>query len=91
MNSARGGSNGTLARQITGPRATKFYTYKELAHLWGYKEQTVRLWFMQLRRVGRGPAEGQVSIVQVNATTRFLKIRGDYAVFVQQVKIEHIK
>lgn len=91
MNSARVRTNGTVARQITGPRATKFYSYKELAFLWGYKEQTLRLWFMQLRRAGRGPAEGQASVVQVNAATRILKIRGDYALFVQQVKIERVK
>ena len=71
--------------------ADRFYFYRDLAQLWRVKEQTVRLWFMQLRRDGRGPTAGQCSIVQRNAALRLLRIRGDYALFVQAVKVERVK
>jgi transposase-like protein len=80
-----------VARGLGSPKADRFYTYRVLADLWGVKEQTIRLWIMQLRRDGQGPEQGQSCVVQVNAATRILKIRGDYAVFVQRVKIERMK
>lgn len=75
--------------QTTG--AQQFYTYKDLAQLWRVRPQTVRVWFMQLRRAGRGPAEGQAQIVQRHAALRVLLIRSDYALFVQRVKVEGMK
>jgi hypothetical protein len=80
-----------VARGEKKPKADRFYTYSNLADLWGFKEQTIRLWLMQLRRLGKGPENGQSCVVQVNAATRILKIRGDYAVFVQREKIERMK
>ena len=71
--------------------ASRFYTYKDLADLWRVKEQTIRVWFMQLKRAGQGPVEGQTRIVQRNAAMRILLIRGDYAVLVQQIKIMGMK
>jgi hypothetical protein len=80
-----------VARVFSTPKADRFYTYRVLAELWGVKEQTIRLWIMQLRRDGKGPTSGQSIVTQVNAAIRVLKIRGDYAVFLQKLKIERMK
>jgi hypothetical protein len=83
--------NGLVARGESSPTASRFYTYRDLAELWRVKEQTIRVWFMQLRRAGMGPKQGQCFIVQRNAALRVLLIRADYVVFVQQLKVERMK
>lgn len=80
-----------LPRPLEPRGASQFYTYKDLAQLWRVKPQTVRLWFMQLRRAGQGPAEGQANIVQRHAAMRVVLVRSDYALFVQRVKVERMK
>lgn len=76
---------------VLNAHPTQFYTYKDLADMWRVKPQTVRLWFMQLRRAGKGPSLGQVKVVQTNAARRIIRIRSDYALFIQQIKLEGMK
>ena len=84
-------SNGSVPPSADGLRAHRPYTYKDLAELWQVKEQTVRRWVMQLRRCGQGPTHEQAALVQVHAGLRVLKIRADYAIFVQQQKVYRMK
>lgn len=70
---------------------SRFYTYRDLADLWRVREQTVRVWLMQLRRDGRGPKPEQARLVQRHAALRILLIREDYARLVQRLKVERVK
>lgn len=84
-----------LPRQFPGEvhhaEVSRFYTYRDLADLWRVKPQTVRVWVMHLRKDGRGPKPDQVRLVQVNAATRILRIRADYASLIQRIKVEGMK
>ena len=80
-----------LARAGRTTLADQFYTYKDLASLWRVKPQTVRVWFMQLRRQGKGPERGQAFVTQRHAAMRITLVRSDYALFVQRLKVEPMK
>jgi len=62
-----------------------WYTYADLARLWGRKEQTVRKWAMRARREGRAPHPDQVMTHRVNAARRYRLIRQDYAALLERV------
>jgi len=58
---------------------------RDLARLWGRKEQTVRKWAMRARREGRAPHPDQVMTHRVNAARRYRLIRQDYAALLERV------
>ena len=70
---------------------SRFYTYKDLAEMWRVREQTIRVWVMQLRRGGRGPNPQQMRVVQRHAALRVALIRQDYAELIQRIKVEGLK
>jgi hypothetical protein len=57
----------------------RWYSQKELAHLWRVHPGTVRNWLWLLRKEGRGPAPDQARYYFYYGARRDLLLRGDYA------------